>query len=320
MTDLSDWRVTKFASGEQNLKFVNAIPAGSRNDVEPTSSASEEYYTLASSPTLLQLFYPSGSINPAGRPQGGSDFYASPIDVSNAFSVTLQYDVFFPADFDWVLGGKLPGLYGGHDACSGGDDALNCFSTRLMWRPNGAGEMYLYAPKNKQTRTTCSLPPQSVCESSYGLSLARGSFHFKPGAWTHVKQTITLNTPGQQDGGLYLEVNGKAVISQKDIYYRGNNTPPPSSNTPTDGSPADDDPTSPDDDDDDGDLLSPILGGLLGNATIFDIGQSEGLASIIGFSGIFFSTFFGGHDPQYATPKDQYTWFKGFTLKINKSN
>jgi hypothetical protein len=26
------------------------------------------------------------------------------------------------------------------------------------------------------------------------------------------------------------------------------------------------------------------------------------------------STFFGGHEPQYATPKNQHTWFKDFAL------
>ena len=46
-------------------------------------------------------------------------------------------------DFEWVLAGKLPGLYGGHTACSGGDEALDCFSTRLMWREGGMGELYL---------------------------------------------------------------------------------------------------------------------------------------------------------------------------------
>ena len=37
-----------------------------------------------------------------------------------------------------------------------------------------------------------------------------------------------------------------------------------------------------------------------------------------GFTGIFFSTFFGGHDSSWATPKDQYIWFKGFALTINR--
>jgi hypothetical protein len=29
------------------------------------------------------------------------------------------------------------------------------------------------------------------------------------------------------------------------------------------------------------------------------------------------STFFGGHDDKYATPKDQYVWFKELSLTIN---
>lgn len=31
----------------------------------------------------------------------------------------------------------------------------------------------------------------------------------------------------------------------------------------------------------------------------------------------FFSTFFGGHDEKYATPRDQYIWFKDFALAYN---
>jgi len=63
--------------------------------------------------------------------------------MADAKNVTLTYDVFFPVDFDWVLAGKLPGLYGGREGCSGGDDAQDCFSTRLMWRKDGFGELYL---------------------------------------------------------------------------------------------------------------------------------------------------------------------------------
>ena len=65
------------------------------------------------------------------------------LHLSGAKNVSLEYSVFFPLDFDWVEGGKAPGIYGGHDGCSGGDDALDCFSTRLMWRGKGAGELYL---------------------------------------------------------------------------------------------------------------------------------------------------------------------------------
>ncbi len=36
-----------------------------------------------------------------------------------------------------------------------------------------------------------------------------------------------------------------------------------------------------------------------------------------GFSGIFFSTFFGGHDQSWASPVDQYAWFKDFKVAVN---
>ncbi len=35
------------------------------------------------------------------------------------------------------------------------------------------------------------------------------------------------------------------------------------------------------------------------------------------FSILALSTFFGGHDKEFATPKDQFVWFKDFALYIN---
>ena len=76
--------------------------------------------------------YPKGSFKPSASPVGGTGFYATPIDLSNAKVVTLKYKVFFPSGFNFVKGGKLPGLYGGHTSCSGGKSAAECFSTRFM--------------------------------------------------------------------------------------------------------------------------------------------------------------------------------------------
>ena len=131
------------------MKVVTGIPA----EASATSKAAvAAAAAVAADPSLpqwdnasaaLQLLFPEGSINPKNEPRGGAEFYATPIDISDARNVTLQYSVFFPEDFDWVLAGKLPGLYGGHTGCSGGNAALDCFSTRLMWRQNGAGELYL---------------------------------------------------------------------------------------------------------------------------------------------------------------------------------
>lgn len=35
-----------------------------------------------------------------------------------------------------------------------------------------------------------------------------------------MRQTVTLNTPGAQDGGFLLEVNGEPVIDRSDVFYR----------------------------------------------------------------------------------------------------
>jgi len=47
-----------------------------------------------------------------------------------------------------------------------------------------------------------------------------------------------------------------------------------------------------------------------------DPDSSESSGSV-GFTGLFFSTFFGGHTDSWATPKDQYTWFKDFAINVN---
>jgi hypothetical protein len=151
MTDLSAFNVSAFPGGQRNMDIVNGIPASASatslaSDAASTSPADLAAAVLTSwdnSSSVLQLLYPENSINPGSKPQGGAEFYATPLTIQSAKNVSLEYSVFFPVDYDWVLGGKLPGLYGGHTGCSGGNNALTCFSTRLMWRPEGMGELYL---------------------------------------------------------------------------------------------------------------------------------------------------------------------------------
>ena len=76
--------------------------------------------------------YPAGSYKPSAIPVGGLGFYADPLDLSTAKTVTLSYQVYFPSNFNFVKGGKLPGLFAGRMSCSGGSGATDCFSTRFM--------------------------------------------------------------------------------------------------------------------------------------------------------------------------------------------
>lgn len=91
---------------------------------------------------VLEVTYPAGSLHL----DGGTQLYSlwNTTDGSSFNSMLLSYELAFDSGFDWVKGGKLPGLRGGPnpDGCSGGNkpNGSDCFSTRVMWRKNGAGE------------------------------------------------------------------------------------------------------------------------------------------------------------------------------------
>lgn len=116
----------------------------------------------------MKAHYPAGSFTFSNTPQGGISFYApgpASVDLTTAKEATFGYSVYFPSGFQFVKGGKLPGLCmppqtpcnvserltqfvfpdGGDSdseavSCSGGRRDDGCFSARLMWRTNGAGQ------------------------------------------------------------------------------------------------------------------------------------------------------------------------------------
>jgi hypothetical protein len=111
----------------------------------------------------------------------------------------------------------------------------------MMWRTGGLGELYLYAPRAKQTTSLCTTPPLTYCGTADGMSIGRGAFTFKRGGWTHIRQDIWLNTPGVPDGGFNIwyvyyslalrtkliherRVDGKLVISNDETYFRNTKT------------------------------------------------------------------------------------------------
>ncbi|GAA5874521.1 hypothetical protein JCM16303_002892 [Sporobolomyces ruberrimus] len=230
----------RWSWGAKNVKLVDSIPASAW--AAPSATPSSSTNEAANSPPVdlsngpaMQVSFPKGSINPANKkaPVGGVGLYISPLDLSKATNVSLEYSVFFPADFDFVKGGKLPGMYGGHKGCSGGQQSEDCFSTRLMFRTGGKGELYLYIPKNVQTEALCNTPPLSYCDSSYGYSIGRGAWTFERGAWSNIRQEIRLNTPGIADGGFRIFVNNKLVLSSDVVLFRADLAPAsPTASTP----------------------------------------------------------------------------------------
>src|SRR5947209_5593294 len=160
-------------------------------------------------PTLLRARYPEGSASPtvardAGRPLGGGQFYAD-LGLAPRDALHLRYYVRFPAGFDFVKGGKLPGLFGG-SVGSGGrvPDGTNGFTTRFMWRKHGDGEVYAYLPSSVK----------------HGTSLGRGKWRFQPGKWHLIEQEIRLNMPGKSDGRVRVWFDEKLVLDEENLLFR----------------------------------------------------------------------------------------------------
>ncbi|CCM01464.1 uncharacterized protein FIBRA_03518 [Fibroporia radiculosa] len=147
-SDTEDFIVSSWNLNAERIEYGSAdlafVPDPFTNASSSTTSSAATASSTPPSP-VLRVTYPSGSYS---HDTGGAQFYAL-WNASNSTgaqftSMLLTYEVAFDSDFDWVKGGKLPGLRGGADAygCSGGQRAngSNCFSTRVMWRPEGEGE------------------------------------------------------------------------------------------------------------------------------------------------------------------------------------
>jgi hypothetical protein len=72
---------------------------------------------------------------PKGTTSKGGSFWRLNFP-RNFTDATFEYDIMFGDNFDFVRGGKLPGLGGGESKGSGGtpEQYQNGFSARLMWR------------------------------------------------------------------------------------------------------------------------------------------------------------------------------------------
>lgn len=192
----------------------------------------------------MRVRYPMGSINPghAAAPVGGAGFHWT--EGPGAEARCLSYRVRFSPGFDFALGGKLPGLAGGEAprGC-GAAELARGFSARLMWRAQGAGELYLYAPDRA---------------ARCGDSLGRGAWHFVPMRWADIAQEVILNRPGAADGVVRIWVDGRRVLERRDLMLRE--------------------------------------------------------TAEVRVNGVLFATFFGGNDPRWASPRDQWADFKDLTL------
>lgn len=152
----------------------------------------------------LRVLYPQGGVGPG---EGGAQWR---LELGSSYDeLFLSYRVRFGAGFDFVRGGKLPGLVGGA-ANTGGDppDGTDGWSARMMWRVDGAVVQYLYHPDQPGT---------------YGEDLSweiGGERFFEPGQWHQVEHRIVMNTPGEHDGLVEGWFDGVLALRREGIRFR----------------------------------------------------------------------------------------------------
>jgi hypothetical protein len=154
---------------------------------------------------------------PMGSHTGSTWFFAT----GSSESVRLRYRLRFSSN--WVPmvneSGKIPGFGkpkwvndACEEACGGnpvlGDDPY--YSARASFGAGNSGGSYFYTPHCAGDGT----------QSTYGDRFDWGAFHFANGVWYDVDQTLTMNTPGQHDGTLFVKVNGSLVFSKTDLCLR----------------------------------------------------------------------------------------------------
>lgn len=128
--------------------------------------------------------------------------------------IYLCYYLKFEEGFDFVLGGKLPGLMGGCDSYtrSGGQqpDGTNGWTMRFMWREEGRLVVYSYLPRSGNGK---------YGGKEWGLDIDTG-VNLVPGEWYRIEQYIHIGSPGNDDGKLIVWVDGEETINLDDIRYR----------------------------------------------------------------------------------------------------
>lgn len=139
----------------------------------------------------------------------------------------VEYRVKFDEGFDFVRGGKLPGLIGG-TANTGGNrpDGTDGFSARMHWRTDGSSgsplttdraniTQYLYHPDQ----------PNATGEDFRWNDSADANWEiFESGRWYHLRHRVVMNTvvdgEGQHDGIVQAWLDGEMVLDLQNIRFR----------------------------------------------------------------------------------------------------
>jgi hypothetical protein len=156
----------------------------------------------------LRVKYPAGLIGGDSACQWLTPFRNLGLEARE--ECYARYYLRFDPGFDFVKGGKLPGLVGG-GANTGGriPNGRDGWSARLMWRTGGHVVQYVYHPDQ----------PGKWGED-FLWKVKDLPCVFKPGVWHCVETYVRMNTPGRHDGVIRSWFDGEQALEVATLRFR----------------------------------------------------------------------------------------------------
>lgn len=176
--------------------------------------------------SALAVSYPAGEDGTKGT---GAQWQ---LDFDNSYEeVYLSYRVKFESGFDFVRGGKLPGLAGGTSPTGNTQaDGTNGWTGRMMWRTDFRG-----VSGQPQQLTSDAISYAKYTDSGfdetgrdedreYWVEEGGDRTLIESGVWYEIVQRVKMNDAGQRNGILQIWIDGRLVHDQQDVLFRTANT------------------------------------------------------------------------------------------------
>jgi len=123
---------------------------------------------------------------------------------------SLSYEAFFPELFDFVKGGKLPGIAGGRGNTGGMvPTGFDGWSVRFMFKEQGTICAYLYTVTMKE-----------IYGDKKFLETIGEPVYLKTGDWNKITLTITMNSPEKEDGIVTARLNEDGLLKLNSECFR----------------------------------------------------------------------------------------------------
>jgi len=155
---------------------------------------------------VLRVLYPKNTFGPA---ENGAQWLKK---FSKRYEeLYVSYWVKFPLGFQFVRGGKLPGLTGGL-ANTGGlkPNGVDGWSARVIWQPDGAIRQYVYHVDQSDPRYGDGRP----------WNINGQNCLFVPGVWHHLETYVRMNHPDRNDGRIVCWFDGQPAMDENNFRFR----------------------------------------------------------------------------------------------------